>query len=68
MPKNNQSNNVNHAPYALTVLQCCHPIVNYLQCQKVPCLRALNATLQQKVAFKLFTFIYYNMYKVLQIK
>ena len=47
-------------------LQCCQPIVNYLQCQKVPCLRALNATLQQKVALRLLTIIYYNMYKVLQ--
>ena len=60
LPNNTMSNNVKHAPL------CCHPIYNYLQCQKVPCLRAFNATLQQKVAFKLFTFIYYNMYKVLQ--
>ena len=41
-------------------------IYNYLQCQKVPCLRAFNATLQQKVALRLLTFIYYYMYKVLQ--
>ena len=68
LPKNNQSNNVNHAPYAVTVCNEANTIYNYLQCQKVPCLRALNATLQQKVALRLFTFIYYNMYKVLQIK
>ena len=66
LPNNTMSNNVNHAPYAVTVLQCSQPIVNCLQCKKVPCLRAFNATLQQKVALKLFTFIYYNMYKVLQ--
>ena len=53
-------------PYALTVCNEANTIYNYLHCQKVPCLRALNATLQQKVALRLFTFIYYNMYKVLQ--
>ena len=65
MPKNIQSNNVNYAPCSHR-LQCSQPIYNYLQCQKVPCLRALNATLQQKVALRLLTIIYYNMYKVLQ--
>ena len=60
------SNNVNHARGMLSPSAMLSTIVNYLQCQKVPCLRAFNATLQQKVAFKLLTIIYYNMYEVLQ--
>ena len=66
LPNNTMSNNVNHARGMLSPSAMQSTYLQLLTLSKVPCLRAFNATLQQKVAFKLFTFIYYNMYKVLQ--
>ena len=34
LPNNTMSNNVNHAPYALTVCNEANTIYNYLHCQK----------------------------------